>query len=303
MWLKQSFLQRFLQIASMFPCQTIELKIKEQPVKIHLVSTGAVSVKSKFRESTKTGFLAMIDFILDKKFTEWMPIWVLIIEHPEGVFVIDTGENADVNNPGYFRSSGVFANWFDTTQFKFQVEQAEEIGPQLDQLQIPIEKIKAVVLTHLHLDHIDGLKYFPSTRIIVNRKEWERPFGDLPKLYPSWFAPALVDLDEQLDRFEHAHYLTAAKDLVLIETPGHTYHHCSVLLKTDGCSIFFAADICYTQEQLVEEKYSGTNASHKMAKDTYQKVRHLAKNNKLVFIPSHDAGASARLKDLELLSL
>jgi glyoxylase-like metal-dependent hydrolase (beta-lactamase superfamily II) len=201
MWLKQSFLQRFLQIASMFPCQTIELKIKEQPVKIHLVSTGAVSVKSKFRESTKTGFLAMIDFILDKKFTEWMPIWVLIIEHPEGVFVIDTGENADVNNPGYFRSSGVFANWFDTTQFKFQVEQAEEIGPQLDQLQIPIEKIKAVVLTHLHLDHIDGLKYFPSTRIIVNRKEWERPFGDLPKLYPSWFAPALVDLDEQLDRF------------------------------------------------------------------------------------------------------
>jgi glyoxylase-like metal-dependent hydrolase (beta-lactamase superfamily II) len=71
-------------------------------------------------------------------------------------------------------------------------------------------------------------------------------------------------------------------------------------LKTDGCSIFFAADICYTQEQLVEEKYSGTNASHKMAKDTYQKVRHLAKNNKLVFIPSHDAGASARLKDLEL---
>jgi glyoxylase-like metal-dependent hydrolase (beta-lactamase superfamily II) len=296
-----SFMAGFLQIATMFPGQSIELKIKGQPAKIHLVSTGAVSVKTKFREATKTGFLAMIDFILDKKFTEWMPIWVLIIEHPEGVFVIDTGENADVNNPGYFKSSGMFANWFDTTQFKFIVESHEEIGPQLDQLNIPLEKIKAVVLTHLHLDHIDGLKYFPSTPIIVNRKEWERPFGDLPKLYPSWFRPTLVDLDEQYDVFDHVRYLTAAKDLVLIETPGHTYHHCSVLLNADECSIFFAADICYTQNQVIEEKYSGTNASHKMAKNTYDRVKLFSKRNKLVFIPSHDAAASARLRSFSLL--
>jgi hypothetical protein len=44
------------------------------------------------------------------------------LQHPEGVFVIDTGENANVNDPGYFKSSGMFANWFDTTQFKFKVD-------------------------------------------------------------------------------------------------------------------------------------------------------------------------------------
>src|SRR5436190_11563729 len=105
----------------MFDRQTVQLTISGKPVKVHLVSTGAVSVKTKFRDATKTGMLAMLDFILDKKFTEWMPIWVMIIEHPEGVFVIDTGENANVNDPGYFKSSGFFANWFDTTQFKFIV--------------------------------------------------------------------------------------------------------------------------------------------------------------------------------------
>jgi len=285
----------------LFDRQSVQLTISGNPVKIHIVSTGAVSVKTKFREATKTGLRAMLDFILDKKFTEWMPIWVLIIEHPEGVFVIDTGENADVNTPGYFRSSGIFANWFDTTQFKFQVAQDEEIGPQLDQLNIPADKIKAVILTHLHLDHIDGLKYFPSTPIIVSKKEWERPFGDLPKLYPPWFKPTLAALDERCDVFEHAHYLTAAKDLVLIETPGHTYHHCSVLLKADECSIFFAADICYTQNQIIEEKYSGTNASHKMARETYDKVKRFAKSNKCVFIPSHDARASLRFQELDPL--
>src|SRR5215831_13626122 len=120
----------------MFPNQTVQLTSKGLPVRLHLVSTGGVSVKTKFRDANKTGLLGMIDFILDKKFTEWMPIWVLVIEHPEGVFVIDTGENADVNNPSYFKSSGIFANWFDTTQFKFLVKKEEEIGPQLNALSI-----------------------------------------------------------------------------------------------------------------------------------------------------------------------
>jgi len=281
--------------------QTVQLTIQGQPVKIHLISTGAVSVKTKFREASKTGLLALVDFILDKNFTEWMQIWVLVIEHPEGIFVIDTGENADVNNPGYFKSSGIFANWFDTTQFRFKVNKPEEIGPQLNGLNIPIANIKAVVLTHLHLDHIDGVKYFPSTEIIVNKLEWERPFGDLPKLYPSWFKPTLVELDQQFDVFDQVQYLTASKDLLLIQTPGHTYHHCSVLLQADECSIFFAADICYSQYQIIEEKYSGTNASHKMAKDTYDRVKQFAKKHKLVFLPSHDAEASERLKELKPL--
>lgn len=285
----------------MFDRQTVQLTAQGQPVKIHLVSTGGVIVKTKFREAKRTGLLAMLEFILDKKFTEWMPIWVLIIEHPEGIFVIDTGENANVNDPGYFKSSGMFANWFDTTQFKFEVKKEEEIGPQLIDLDIPIEKIKAVVLTHLHLDHIDGLKYFPSTPIIVNKKEWEKPFGDLPKLYPSWFKPQLVELNEKEEVFENVYYLTKTKDLLLIRTPGHTYHHCSVLLKTDQCFIFFAADVCYMQRQIIEEKYAGANASHRLAKETYDKIKRFAKKNKLIFLPSHDADASLRLKELKPL--
>jgi len=285
----------------MFAIQTVQLTGQGQPIKVHLISTGAVSVKKKFREATRTGLLAMIDFILDKNFTEWMPIWVLVIEHPDGIFVIDTGENADVNNPGYFKSSGFFAHWFDTTQFKFKVNRDEEIGPQLSRLNIPIENIKAIILTHLHLDHIDGLKYFPLTEIIVNKLEWERPFGDLPKLYPHWFKPKLVELNEQFDVFDHVKYLTRSKDLLLVETPGHTYHHCSVLLQADECCIFFGADICYSQCQIIEEKYSGTNASHRMAKLTYDTVKRFAKKRKLVFVPSHDAEASARLKELKPL--
>jgi len=275
--------------------------IDGHPIKVHLVSTGAVAVKTKFREARRKGLLAMIDFILDKTFTEWMPIWVMIIEHPEGIFVIDTGENSNVSDRGYFRSSGWFANWFNTSQFKFNVDREEEIDKQLESLKIPKEKIKTVVLTHLHLDHIDGLKYFPQTPIMVNKSEWEKPFGDLPRLYPQWFKPVLIDLDDKYDAFEHAYFLTISKDLILVRTPGHTWHHCSVILKTADAYIFFGADICYLQQQLIDEKYSGANASHRLSKDTYSKVKLFCENKKVVFIPSHEAAAAERLKNLQYL--
>lgn len=285
----------------MFKPTTVELHHNKQQVKIHLVSTGAVAVKTKFRENKYAGFRALLSLMWDKKFTEWLPIYVMIIEHPEGVFIIDAGEIAEVNNKDYFKSSGFITNWFDKSQFRFSVFRKDEINNQLQKLDIPLEKVKAIVLTHLHFDHTDGIKYFPNTKIIINKAEWKKPFGDLPKLYPVWFKPELTELTEAFDVFDKAKYLTEAKDIILVETPGHTYHHCSVIIKTDECYIFFAADICYAQEQLLKEKFPGNNASNKLARETYQKVKTFAKNNRVVFIPSHDIEAEERLKNKNLL--
>jgi len=257
-----------------------------------------VAVKTKFRERRSSGWVSTLDFVLDRHFTEWMPIWVMIIEHPEGIFIIDTGEIASVTGPDYFRSSGYFTSWFDTSQFRFKVERDEEIDRQLQLLKIPVEKVKSVILTHLHFDHTDGLHHFPSTPVFVNKGEWEKPFGDLPKLYPDWLSPSLLDLNKSYDVFEHTAFLTIAEDLLLVHTPGHTWGHCSVLLKADECYIMFAADICYSQDQLLHEKYAANSASHQLAKDTYAKVRSFASRHPLIFLPSHDPDSALRLREL-----
>ena len=286
----------------MFNSQSVELTTKAgHPLKIHLVSTGAVTVKTRFRQANTIGLLAKLSFMLDRKYTDWLPIWVMIVEHPEGIYVIDTGENSDVSNPGYFKFAGAMVKWFNTTQYKFKVEREEEIDRQLESLNISIKKISAVILTHLHLDHIDGLRHFPDTRIIVNKAEWEKPYGDLPQLYPDWFKPELVDLNESYDVFDRAYSVTKARDMLLLETPGHTWHHCSVLIKANPCNIFFGADVCYEQQQLIQLKYSGANASHRLANDTYSKVRTFCKTNKAIFIPSHEGAAAERLRNLESL--
>src|SRR6478672_6917704 len=100
----------------MFKPLSVEFKTSTgHPLKIHLVSTGGVTVKTKFKDASTTGLLAKIAFMLDRKYTGWLPIWVMIVEHPEGIFVLDTGENANINDPGYFNFASAMVKWFNTT--------------------------------------------------------------------------------------------------------------------------------------------------------------------------------------------
>ena len=286
----------------MFATQSVNLKtVNGEPMTVHLVSTGGVIVKTKFRQAKTTGLMAKIAFMLDRKYTDWLPIWVMIIQHPEGTFIIDTGENSNISDPKYFNFAGPMVKWFNTTQYKFCVDREEEIDRHLERLGISKDSISCVFLTHLHLDHIDGLRHFPGSKILVSDAEWLKPYGDLPQLYPSWFQPTLISLSEKFQEFDKAFYVTRQKDLVIVETPGHTWHHCSVILKTSEGNIFFGADICYEQQQLITDKYSGANASHRLATSTYSKVKSFCRKQRTIFIPSHEAAAASRLSNREFL--
>jgi len=71
-----------------------EIEFEEGTGFLHGFSTGTVKVKSKFRTAKGGQLLSKINFLIDKDWTEEMPILVWVIDHPEGVIVIDTGENA-----------------------------------------------------------------------------------------------------------------------------------------------------------------------------------------------------------------
>lgn len=278
-----------------------ELTIDQHKVNVHAVSTGMVSVKKGFRQSRLRGLPAQVASLLERTFTEWMPIWVWVIEHPEGVFLIDTGENCRVNEKNYFTPSGAFARWLNTTQFRFQVDRDQEIDRQLEGLGLRPAQVQKVILTHLHLDHIDGIGHFPDAEFVVSRTEWEHPYGDLPKLYPDWFKPTLVDLTADFDVFGHALFLTKSQDLILVPTPGHTHGHCSVILKTDQGQLFFAGDVVYLEQQVYSNQFAAANVSHKKSVETYEKIKAYGKANKLIFLPSHDSQAGERLRTMQPL--
>jgi N-acyl homoserine lactone hydrolase len=212
--------------------------------------------------------------------------------------MVDTGENANINNSGYFKSSGMFDNWFNNKMFKFSIDREQEIDKQLLKIGIHPNDVITIVLTHLHLDHTDGLGHFPKSKVIVNKQEWKNPFGDLPKLYLIWLKPELIELNEKYQHFDRAFYLTDSKELIAIHTPGHTHGRISVVLKTGDYDFAFAGDIFYLQDQLINNSYSGINISYSFAKDTYNKFRVLSKTYIPGSLPSYDKEAGARLEKL-----
>ncbi len=63
-------------------------------MKIHPIQTGTVSLTTAFREGVGHGNRRLLNTLLDRKWTEPLPIYAFAIEHPEGVIVVDTGETA-----------------------------------------------------------------------------------------------------------------------------------------------------------------------------------------------------------------
>ncbi len=279
----------------MFPIQSTTIKVKGKPVKVHAISTGSVKVKTKFRAATKKGLFAKLDFVFDKEFTEWVPIWVWVIEHPEGIIIVDTGINANINNEDYFKSTGIINNWVNTSLFKFKIEPEEEIESQLKTIGISTKDVKKVILTHMHIDHFDGLKFFKNSEIVINKFEWTNNKESLPSLYPDWLRPNLVDLTQSFSVFDKSCSLTKANDMHLLFTPGHTVGHCSVLLSGDDHDILFAGDITYLEEQLINGEFSGSIQDDEGNIETYEKILQHSQKRPLVFLPSHDVKAGERL--------
>ena len=72
--------------------QTSVFLINSREVKVHAIQTGLISVKENFLNRKGGGFLSKLNIIFGKAYAGFMPIWAWVIEHPEGIIVVDTGD-------------------------------------------------------------------------------------------------------------------------------------------------------------------------------------------------------------------
>lgn len=271
-------------------------------VKIHGLCTGTVAVKTNFRTKKGYGELAKVNMLLDSRFTEYLPIWVWVIEHPDGLIVIDTGEVTAIKDLDHYLSK---ENTFNRFLFKkvtrFDIEPQDELDFQFEKINLKLQDVELVVLTHLHLDHTDGLKFFPKSEIIVGDFEYRNPSTNMPSTYPDWFNPNRVKYqNNQIDAFGAAYLIS--KNLFYVPTPGHTPGHSSIVFKTDDFDIIFAGDTSYNQEQVLTGELAGVNADYGKSRETYRSLLAYAAKHKTIYLPSHDGNASLRLKSRVFLS-
>jgi len=283
--------------------QTATFTSNGRKVKVHAVQTGLISVKDNFMNRKGPGFLSKLNIIVGKAYASFMPIWTWVIEHPEGIIVIDTGDIEESRHQDFYKGEtfGTRLTLKAMSNIR-KIGKEDELDSQLSRLSIKPEQVSKVVLTHLHGDHTDGLKFFRTNEIIVNELEHKKPYGNLASTYPKWFRPTLVNfLKDRVDFFDLAFPLTNSEDLLLVPTPGHTYHHCSVLLRTDNEHILFAGDVSYKHQQLLDNQFAGSNIDYAKTQNSYNTIKKYAGKYPLIYLPSHDENSARRLTGREFL--
>lgn len=239
-------------------------------IRVHGVQTGSLGIKEAHRTLRGPAGLRFPSILLDHRWTEPLPMLAWIIEHPEGLIVIDTGELAGVSNMPDYLATEPGLRWFVRPNFRFWVHAEEEIGPQMRALNLNPKDVRWLIQTHLHFDHVGGLAFFPNSEMLVSRLEFDRPpNGAAPSLWPSWYRPTLVEgRNESFGPFRTSYVLTCAGDVRLIPTPGHTNGHTSVALEDGERTYFFAGDAAFSEAQLLRGEVAGINQDIAATKNT-----------------------------------
>ncbi|MBR3100676.1 MAG: MBL fold metallo-hydrolase [Muribaculaceae bacterium] len=91
----------------------------------------------------------------------WLPVSVYLIEHPQGLILVDTGWHRDMSPNGMYdkrvqiKSLG---SWILYHVNQGRVAKGEAIDEQLATMGITPDSLDYVLLTHLDCDHANGLR-------------------------------------------------------------------------------------------------------------------------------------------------
>jgi len=272
-------------------------------MRIHAIQTGTVAVHERQRAGHGRGLVRALNTMRDRVWSPPLPILAWVIEHTEGVIVVDTGETSRTAESDYFPRWHPYFRW----GVRLDVTPEQEIGPQLTQLGIAQSDVRTLIMTHLHTDHAGGLAHFPRSDILVDGREHAtargmagRMRGYLPNRWPKWFAPRhLRWTDNAIGPFDRSAVITKANDVHVLPTPGHSAGHVSVLVTPrHEPAMLLAGDVSYTEANMLAHVVDGVSplgGGEVAAGESLRRVRDLARERPLVFLPTHDPQSVTRL--------
>jgi glyoxylase-like metal-dependent hydrolase (beta-lactamase superfamily II) len=264
-------------------------------IRIHNIQTGWVAVKTAHRQYSGIDGVRFPALLLDPYWTEWMPIHTWVIEHPEGVIIVDTGETAQVNDPAYTNCDPA-THFIYRTQLRFQVQEQDELVAQLTRLGITHKDVRWVIQTHLHSDHMGNLKHFITSEIVLSPLDYPNALGTLPCQYSPDMSPTLVAFTpHEITGFERAYPVTKAGDVLIIPTPGHSAGHQSVMLIDGEVTYCFAGDATFSEAQLRNGNIGAIVKNPTQSRHSIAQLQAYCRQHATVYLPSHDAESRTRL--------
>jgi len=279
-----------------------------EPIGTVLVfSTGTTRIHPQHAYGSRIPMYAWI--LGSRRWTPPRPVNAYVIEHARGLVLFDLGQDrASVSDPDDYFPGQPIRFLYDRLA-RFQIGPQETLTAQLAERGYAPSDVRLAVMSHLHEDHIGGIRELPNAEFVLSSAEWatmEQPLPELRGFLRRHIAlPGVryrkVEFDPVSDPdfapFDRAHDLMGDGSLVLLPTPGHTPGSMSLLIRRlSGPSLLMVGDLTYEVELLEAGRIPGVGDAAGLRKASAM-VRELGKRYPgLAVLPAHDPGAAERLR-------
>jgi len=272
---------------------------------VSVVSTGTVEIHPEHPYGTKKPLYWWM--LTSRQWTPPRPINAYVIEHSKGLILFDTGQDrASVTDDTYF--PGGCAGLIYDRVARFRIGEQDTLTAQLATLGYTPADVGTAIVSHLHQDHIGGLRELKAADLLVSAAEWAELSKAAPELRGflrthiqlpglKWHHitmeptndPSLAPFTESLD-------VMGDGSLMLLPTPGHTAGSMSLLVRRGTkAPLLLAGDLTYGADILERRQIPGIGNRHDLAATTGKVLGLKEQMPDLVVLPAHDPTAARRL--------
>ena len=232
-----------------------------------------------------------------------IPIPAFLVEHPGvGLVLIDTGLHPSVA----VKPSENFGRVTLLAFRDLEMDSGQALPAQLRERGLEASAVKAVVLTHLHVDHASGISEFPGATFVVSRAEWDaatsqgQTHGYVTRQFDHAFDYRLLEFEgpdaSSFAGFARSFDLFGDGSVRTVYTPGHTLGHMSVLLRTARGEVLVAGDAMYLRRTLDDTHLPYRTEDDHVFRRSLREIRQYATETPdALIIPGHDWEAWQKL--------
>lgn len=274
---------------------------------VSVISTGTVRIHPEQLYGSRKPLYWWL--LTSRRWTPPRPINVYVIEHARGLILFDAGQDrASVTDDHYF--PGGFTGYLYHRLARFEIGADDTLTARLATLGYTPADVNIAIVSHLHQDHIGGLRELAGSELMVSAAEWGELAGPAPELRGfltshiqlpglNWHQfspeptsdPALAPFTESLD-------VLGDGSLMLLPTPGHTAGSVSLLIRRTGWApLLLTGDLTYGAEILQRGQVPGVGNRRRLEESSRQVLALAQQHPDLVVLPAHDPTAAQRLLD------
>lgn len=236
-------------------------------IRIHVLKTGMVMVDEALPFAGACGLATQEEILRavsgqrGQEHQILLNVFAFLIEHPKGRILVDTGWHTDVR----YDQLEVLG------EFHYRINKAflpkgQAIDEQLSAMGLKPSDLDYVLLTHLHTDHVSGVKLVADAKkVLVSDVEWSMANGPMKQAYEGsmWQGVNIETFalqDTGYGPHGKSYDLFGDNSVVLVSVAGHTPGSCAVQINHDGKFVLLTGDCCYAKkswEQMIRPGVMG----------------------------------------------